>query len=116
MTKFDIRNVPDVFEVMLRDVYNNEPKMRAVFDQEALRASIAAQIHRMRRIAGITQAVLAKRVGTSTSVISRLESAEYKGHSLKLLHRVADALDYQVEVTFRPKTTPRARKPRRPAA
>ena len=43
----------------------------------------------MREDAGLTQAELAKKVGTTQSVIARLEDAEYAGHSLRMLKRVA---------------------------
>ena len=43
----------------------------------------------MRDSAGWTQTELAKRVGTTQSVIARLESAEYTGHSLVKLERIA---------------------------
>jgi transcriptional regulator with XRE-family HTH domain len=45
----------------------------------------------MREDAGMTQSELAKTVGTSQSVIARLEDAEYAGHSLSMLERIAVA-------------------------
>jgi transcriptional regulator with XRE-family HTH domain len=45
----------------------------------------------MREDKGLTQAELAKKVGTTQSVIARLEDAEYKGHSLAMLERIAMA-------------------------
>ena len=43
----------------------------------------------MREGAGLTQTELAKKVGTTQSVIARLEDSEYTGHSLTMLARVA---------------------------
>ena len=45
----------------------------------------------MREDAGLTQAELAKKVGTTQSAIARLEDAEYGGHSLTMLERIATA-------------------------
>jgi len=46
---------------------------------------IAQQIYDLRMKSGLTQKQLAERVGTSTSVISRLEDADYQGYSLSML-------------------------------
>jgi hypothetical protein len=40
--------------------------------------------------------------GTSASAIARLEDADYTGHSLSLLKRVASALDKRIEIRFLP--------------
>jgi DNA-binding XRE family transcriptional regulator len=50
--------------------------------------------------AGLTQKQLAKLAGTTPSVISRLEDADYDGHSLAMLRRIAAALDKPVEIRF----------------
>jgi transcriptional regulator with XRE-family HTH domain len=65
-------------------------------------AEIAMAIHGMRTEAGISQRSLASLVGTTASVICRLEDASYDGHSLAMLKRVAAALDRRVEVRFLP--------------
>lgn len=71
---------------------------------EHLRASeeIARKIRDLRGRAGLTQAQLAKLVGTTASVICRLEDADYEGHSLAMLRRIAAALNRRVEVRFLP--------------
>lgn len=58
----------------------------------------ARLIRRLREEARLTQSELAERVGTTQSVISRLESEDYEGHSLSMLYRVASALDRRVEM------------------
>ena len=40
--------------------------------------------------------------GTSASAICRLEDADYDGHSLLLLKRIAGVFDKQVEIRFVP--------------
>lgn len=44
----------------------------------------------MREDAALTQTELARKIGTTQSVI-RLEGAEYTGHSLTMLERIATA-------------------------
>jgi transcriptional regulator with XRE-family HTH domain len=50
----------------------------------------------------LSQRQLAKRIGTSASVICRLEDANYEGHSLAMLNRIAAALKQRVEISFVP--------------
>ncbi len=75
-------------------------------DPEMLRISgdfrIAQMIYDARTTAGLTQTQLAKKVGTTQSVISQLEDADYGGHSLSMLRRVAAALHSHVEVRIVP--------------
>ncbi len=63
---------------------------------------VALQISSLRRQAGISRKDLAKLLGTSQQQISRLESPVYKGHSLSMLRRVAEALHARVRVVFEP--------------
>ena len=45
---------------------------------------------------------LAQLIGTTASVICRLEDANYEGHSLAMLNRIAAALNQRVEIRFVP--------------
>ncbi|MDN5943507.1 MAG: helix-turn-helix domain-containing protein, partial [Nitrospira sp.] len=56
----------------------------------------------LRLRAGMTQRQLAHLVGTTASAICRLENADYEGHSLAMLNRIAGALDQRVELRFVP--------------
>jgi transcriptional regulator with XRE-family HTH domain len=63
---------------------------------------VARQILQLRSEAGLSQRQLAKLVGTTASVICRLEDADYEGHSLAMLRRIAAALRQRVEIRFVP--------------
>ncbi len=63
---------------------------------------VAQKIYDLRRKAGLTQKELAERIGTTQSVISDLEDADYHGHSMAMLHRIAEALHKRVEIRFLP--------------
>jgi hypothetical protein len=41
-------------------------------------------------------------IGTTASVICRLEDADYEGHSLAILRRVAAAMNQRIEIRFVP--------------
>ena len=60
---------------------------------------VSQLIRKMREQAGLTQRQLAERVGTTQSVISRLESDDYEGHSLSMLYRIGAALNRKIAVT-----------------
>jgi ribosome-binding protein aMBF1 (putative translation factor) len=70
------------------------------FEDELLNARIARQIYDLRTKAGLTQSELAERVGTTASVICRLEDADYEGHSLSMLRRIAAGVDKRIEIRF----------------
>jgi DNA-binding XRE family transcriptional regulator len=70
---------------------------------------VALQIAALRRDSGLSQAELAKRVGTSQQQISRLESPSYEGHSLSMLRRVAEVLGASVNVKIYRQKTPKMR-------
>ena len=70
------------------------------FEDELLNAKVARQIYDLRTKAGLSQRQLADKVGTTASVICRLEDADYEGHSLFMLRRIAAALDMAIEVRF----------------
>jgi transcriptional regulator with XRE-family HTH domain len=59
-------------------------------------------IYNARTLAGLTQQQLAELVGTKQPVIARLEDADYEGHSLAVLQRIAAALGMRVEIRFVP--------------
>ena len=79
-----------------------DPEREAEYEEEVLNAEIARKIYQLRTKAGLTQHELADRVGTSKSAISRLEDADYEGHSLMMLKRIATALDKRMEIRFLP--------------
>lgn len=66
---------------------------------------IAQMIYDARQAAGLTQRELAEAVGTTQSVISQLEDADYEGHSLSMLRRIAKALHRRIEIRLVPDGT-----------
>ena len=87
---------------ILRTVAGKSIRMETLLQRERLNAAVARQIHDARVAAGLSQRELAKLVGTSHSVINRLEDADYDGHSLSLLKRIAAALHHRIEVRLVP--------------
>ncbi len=64
---------------------------RKTFARTLHQIDLALLVREMREDADMTQAELARKIGTTQSVIARLEDAEYTGHSLSMLERIAAA-------------------------
>ena len=92
----------DAVEILHRRYYTGRAGRLAGLEEERANAVIARKIYTLRNKAGLTQHELAKLVGTTASVICRLEDAEYEGHSLSMLRRIAVALGKRVEIRFVP--------------
>jgi transcriptional regulator with XRE-family HTH domain len=73
-----------------------DKELREMIAEEAINARVARMIYD----AGLTQAALAKLVGTTQSVIARLEDNDCEGHSLTMLNRIAAALNKRVDIRF----------------
>lgn len=84
---------------ILHDRYvGDDTSRRASLEKERLNAQVARTIYQMRTEAGLTQKQLADLIGTTQSVISRLEDADYEGHSLSMISRIAEALERRLKV------------------
>src|SRR6266480_2032789 len=88
------RNYADVIRAKLAA----DPELAKGVLEESFNSNIAQQVYDARIAAGLTQLQLAERCGTQQSVISRIEDADYYGHSLSLLKRIAEALGRTVRV------------------
>jgi len=91
------RKTKDALEIIDRMI-GDDPEMRDLIAQEMVNAQVARMIYEARAKAKLTQAQLAKLVGTSQPVIARLEDADYEGHSLHMLKRIAEALGKRVDI------------------
>jgi DNA-binding XRE family transcriptional regulator len=92
----------DAVEILHRRFYQGHPGRLKSLAECRANDEIARKIRTLRSKAGLTQAQLAKLVGTTASVICRLEDADYEGHSITMLRRIAAALNRRVEIRFLP--------------
>jgi len=90
----------DAIEILHQRYYAGKPARQAELEEARAEDELARKIHDLREQAGLTQERLAKLVGTTASVISRLEDSDYEGHSLTMLKRIAAAVDQRVEIRF----------------
>jgi ribosome-binding protein aMBF1 (putative translation factor) len=92
----------DAVEILHRRFYASKPKRLNSLEEARANEEIARKIYELRNAAGLTQAQLGKLIGTTASVICRLEDADYEGHSLAMLRRIGAALDQRLEIRFVP--------------
>lgn len=97
-----IKRIPttDAVNILHRRYYKGESDRIRALEEARANESVARKIAALRVQAGLSQRQLAKLVGTTASVICRLEDADYEGHSLAMLNRIAAALNQRVEIRF----------------
>jgi len=102
MVKRKPTTTSDAVQILYRRYYEGRPERVQGLEEARANDSVARKLVMLRLQAGLTQRELAKLVGTTASAICRLEDAEYEGHSLAMLNRIAAALKQRVEIRFVP--------------
>lgn len=92
----------DAVEILHRRFFEGKPDRLKDLEEARANDDVARKIFELRTSAGLTQAQLAKLIGTTASVICRLEDADYEGHSLAMLRRIGAALNQRVQIRFVP--------------
>jgi len=90
----------NALEIMHALFDGDNPETQEFLRKEREKIDIAQQIYDMRKSARLTQKQLASMINTSPSVISRLEDADYEGHSVSMLKKIARALGYRLSLSF----------------
>jgi ribosome-binding protein aMBF1 (putative translation factor) len=91
----------DALKILDRVTGNSEP-IKAGIAQARVNLEVAQMIYDARVKAGLSQSELAALIGSKQPVIARLEDADYEGHSLTMLQRIAAALEQRLELRFVP--------------
>jgi ribosome-binding protein aMBF1 (putative translation factor) len=90
----------DLDDCLKRKLQN--PEFRAAYDAEDKRIQLVLQIIKLRQQRGMTQADLAKAIGTRQANVSRLERFD-TNLTLGTLEKVADALGVNLQIDLVPK-------------
>ena len=98
------RKTSSALEIIDHTIVRDDTELREMIDQETVNALVAQAIYDARTNAGLTQKELAELIGTKQPVISQLEDADYQGHSLSTLKRIATALNCRLEIRIVPNT------------
>jgi ribosome-binding protein aMBF1 (putative translation factor) len=95
-------NTDDALKIIRRSI-GDDPELEDMLRDSSINAQVSMIIYDTRKQAGLTQSQLAEAIGTTQSVIARLEDADYEGHSLSMLTRIASALNQKLEIKMSPK-------------
>jgi transcriptional regulator with XRE-family HTH domain len=85
---------------ILNSLFGDTSDIRQQIDEVSINIQVAELIYEVRTAAGLTQKQLADLIGTQQPAIARLEDADYEGHSLRMLQKVANALNKKVCISF----------------
>jgi DNA-binding XRE family transcriptional regulator len=77
-----------------------DPEFKKHYQEEKQSLMLAMKIAELRNQKGLSQQELAKLMGTSQQAISRIESGEYEGFTLKTLEKIAEATGMRVKIEF----------------
>jgi DNA-binding XRE family transcriptional regulator len=94
--------VIDAVEILHRRFYAGKAARLKNLEEARANEEIARKIRELRTASNLTQTQLARLIGTTASVICRLEDSDYEGHSLAMLRKIAGALNQRVEIRFVP--------------
>lgn len=92
-----MRSYKDVKNKFLQD-----KEVKKVYNELGPEFELVRMIIKKRLESGLTQKELAEKIGTKQSAISRLEKGDYNP-SLSFLHRLAEALDTKIHISFKDK-------------
>jgi len=98
------KTTKDAVKVLHNRYIKSNKKRLGSLQRQRENLNIAELIYNLRTQAGLSQKQLADLVGTTQSVISRLEDADYNGHSLAMLRKIATVFHQKVQVKFIPET------------
>ncbi|MBI3822221.1 MAG: helix-turn-helix transcriptional regulator [Planctomycetes bacterium] len=85
------------------------PAVKKAYDAQADEFALLDELLRARRRAGLSQADVARRMGTKAPAVARLEAGGgSKGHSpsIATLRKYAEAVGCRLDVSFRPLKRP----------
>ncbi len=92
-----IKRAVDFQELLKRELKN--PEFKKLYDEYGRQLEIAYQILQLRKKKKLSQAQLAKKIGTKQSNIARMESGQ-QNFSVDILEKIADAFGCNLKIMF----------------
>ena len=95
------KKLRDAVSILQRYI-DRDPEWSELVEKERWLLQLSVKIREMRQQAKVSQKELASRIGTTQSVISRIESGNYERLNISTLLKIANALQYRMDVQFTP--------------
>jgi DNA-binding XRE family transcriptional regulator len=92
-----IEKAIDFQDILRRELKN--PEFKRLYDEHGRQLEIAYQILQLRKKKKLSQAQLAKKIGTKQSNIARMEAGN-QNFSVDILGKIAEALGCNVKIEF----------------
>lgn len=80
-----------------------DPEFRKGFYKEHVHSGIAVHIALLREKRGLTQSALARKLGMSQQALSDIERQRHVNITLRTMQRLAEALDTDLAIEFKPR-------------
>jgi ribosome-binding protein aMBF1 (putative translation factor) len=93
----ETKTTKDALEIIEKQI-GDDAELKEMIERETVNACVAQIIYDARTTAGLSQRELARLARISQSTIARLEDADYAGHSLSMLTRIATVLGKRVKI------------------
>jgi ribosome-binding protein aMBF1 (putative translation factor) len=94
MVKKKTKNFTEVVQTEL----DAGPELKLEVEQQRLLAEIAQWVYQARKEKKLTQYELAKKLGVKTSLVAKIEDADYDGISLRMVQHIASIFNKRVFV------------------
>ena len=91
----------DAVEILKHRI-DQDPELASYVEEERRRLNLADKIKKARMEAGLLQADVARRIGTTQSAVARLESGNYERLSLSTLLKVTRVLNRRISLEIEP--------------
>ena len=92
-------------KTLLHDIRNElriDRTLSTLCERELMRLRLGNEIAKLREEHKLSQAQLARRIGTHQSAIARMEQSTYRGYTVGTLAKIAAAAGKRLEVRFVP--------------
>ncbi len=87
------------YNLFIEQEFNNDPELKKMYEEELELLRIAKQISDVRKKQKLTQEQMAQKLGTTQSVVARIEAGK-QNVSFNILFKIAEIFHKKLEINF----------------